>query len=95
MSNNIAERVYATVAKSLNVKPEEVFGHSQFASDLGADSLDTVELVMALEEEFNFEITDDAAEQIRTVNDAVNYVEAHFKGENPASSSNNDSSPAA
>jgi len=93
MSSNISERVYATVAKSLNVKSEEVFGHSQFSSDLGADSLDTVELVMALEEEFGFEITDDAAEQIRTVNDAVNYVEAHFKADNPASGSNHDSSP--
>lgn len=67
--------VKAVVVEQLNVNPDEVKAESKFVEDLGADSLDVVELVMALEEKFNCEIPDDQAEKIQTVGDAVSYIE--------------------
>ncbi len=61
----------------MNVNPDEVKEDSKFVEDLGADSLDVVELVMALEEKFDIEIPDTDAEKIVTVNDAMSYIEAH------------------
>jgi len=76
MSNeNIAERVKKVVVEHLGVEESKVTGQASFIDDLGADSLDTVELVMAFEEEFGCEIPDDAAEKILTVQDAVNFIE--------------------
>lgn len=74
--SDVAERVKKIVAEQLGVK-EEVSNEASFVDDLGADSLDTVELVMALEEEFEIEIPDEEAEKINTVQDAINYVKAH------------------
>ena len=74
MNQEIFEKVKTIVADQLEVKPEEISPESNFANDLGADSLDTVELVMALEEEFDIEIPDEAAEQIDTVAKAVEYI---------------------
>lgn len=68
-------KVQKIVAEQLSVDLEEVKPEASFANDLGADSLDTVELVMALEEEFEIEIPDEAAEGITTVQDAVNFIE--------------------
>ncbi len=73
----IEERVKKIVAEQLGVKEEEVTLEKSFVDDLGADSLDTVELVMALEEEFETEIPDEEAEKITTVQAAVDYVKAH------------------
>jgi acyl carrier protein len=67
--------VKEVVVEQLNVNPDEVKMESKFVEDLGADSLDVVELVMALEEKFGIEIPDDQAEKILTVGDAVNYIE--------------------
>jgi len=67
--------VKEVVVEQLNVNPDEVKEESKFVEDLGADSLDVVELVMALEEKFNIEIPDDQAEKIQTVGDAVKYIE--------------------
>lgn len=67
--------VKEVVVEQLNVNPDEVKLESKFVEDLGADSLDVVELVMALEEKFNIEIPDDEAEKIQTVGDAVKYIE--------------------
>ncbi len=75
--NGIEERVKKIVVEQLGVKEDEVKIEASFADDLGADSLDTVELVMALEEEFETEIPDEDAEKIATVGDAVNYIKAH------------------
>ena len=72
---DIAEKVRAIVAEQLGVKIEEVKDDAKFIDDLGADSLDTVELVMALEEEFGAEIPDEEAEKLTTVGDAVKYIE--------------------
>ncbi|WNL47977.1 acyl carrier protein [Dyella sp. BiH032] len=77
--STIEERVKKIVAEQLGVKEEEVKQNSSFVDDLGADSLDTVELVMALEEEFETEIPDEEAEKITTVKDAVDYIKAHTK----------------
>ncbi len=68
-------RVKSIIAEQLGVKPEEVTPEASFVEDLGADSLDTVELVMALEEEFGIEISDEDAEKMTTVGDAVKYIE--------------------
>ena len=65
------------VCEQLGVKEEEVTSEASFVEDLGADSLDTVELVMALEEEFETEIPDEDAEKITTVKEAIDYIEAH------------------
>ncbi|NMG22776.1 acyl carrier protein [Brasilonema bromeliae] len=68
------EKVKKIVVEQLSVKDEQVTPEASFANDLGADSLDTVELVMALEEEFDIEIPDEAAEKITTVKEAVDYI---------------------
>lgn len=73
----IFDKVKEIVAEQLGVEPEEVTLESSFIEDLGADSLDIVELVMALEEEFDIEIPDEDAEKISTVNDVVEYIKAH------------------
>lgn len=70
----IFEKVKKIVTEQLSVEPDNVTPQANFANDLGADSLDTVELVMALEEEFDIEIPDEAAEQITTVQQAVDYI---------------------
>lgn len=75
---NIEQRVKKIVAEQLGVNEAEVKIESSFVDDLGADSLDTVELVMALEEEFNCEIPDEDAEKITTVKQAVDYVNGHL-----------------
>ncbi|GGA86950.1 acyl carrier protein [Neiella sp. HB171785] len=75
--STIEERVKKIIVEQLGVKEEEVKSESSFVDDLGADSLDTVELVMALEEEFDTEIPDEEAEKITTVQAAVDYVVAH------------------
>lgn len=72
--SSIEERVKKIVAEQLGVKEEEVKNEASFVEDLGADSLDTVELVMALEEEFETEIPDEEAEKITTVQLAINYI---------------------
>lgn len=77
--SNFEERVKKIVAEQLGVKLEDVKNESSFVDDLGADSLDTVELVMALEEEFETEIPDDEAEKINTVQAAIDYVTANTK----------------
>ncbi|MCB1606504.1 MAG: acyl carrier protein [Xanthomonadales bacterium] len=75
--STIEERVKKIVIERLSVKEEQVTMPASFVDDLGADSLDTVELVMALEEEFECEIPDEEAEKITTVQQAVDYVKAH------------------
>ena len=77
--SNIEQRVKKIVAEQLGVNESEVKHESSFVNDLGADSLDTVELVMALEEEFECEIPDEDAEKITTVQQAIDYVNAHQK----------------
>ena len=72
-----ADRVKTIVVEHLGVEAEKVTEEASFIDDLGADSLDIVELVMAFEEEFGVEIPDDAAEKITTVNDAIAYIEAN------------------
>ena len=76
--SNIEERVKKIVCEQLGVKEEEVTTESSFVNDLGADSLDTVELVMALEEEFETEIPDEEAEKITTVQQAIAYIEENL-----------------
>ena len=73
--SDVAERVKKIVVEHLNVDADKVTDGASFIEDLGADSLDTVELVMAFEEEFGIEIPDDAAESIVTVGDAVKYID--------------------
>ncbi|HIG40434.1 MAG: acyl carrier protein [bacterium] len=75
--STIEDRVRKLVCEQLGVKEEEVTIEASFVEDLGADSLDTVELVMALEEEFETEIPDEEAEKITTVKEALNYIESH------------------
>ena len=75
--SSIEERVRKIVSEQLGVKEEEIKNDASFVEDLGADSLDTVELVMALEEEFETEIPDEEAEKITTVKQAVDYVNSH------------------
>ncbi len=72
-----AERVTKLVCEQLGVKEDEVTPEASFVEDLGADSLDTVELVMALEEEFETEIPDEEAEKITTVKEAIDYIDSH------------------
>lgn len=71
----VEEKIKGIIAEQLGVKPEEVTPQASFIDDLGADSLDTVELVMALEEEFSIEIPDEDAEKMTTVGDAIKYIE--------------------
>jgi acyl carrier protein len=77
---NIEQRVKKIIAEQLGVNEAEIKNESSFVDDLGADSLDTVELVMALEEEFDTEIPDEDAEKINTVQQAIDYVKTHSKG---------------
>lgn len=78
---SIEERVKKIIVEQLGVKEEQVVANASFVNDLGADSLDTVELVMALEEEFGTEIPDTDAEKITTVNEAVKYITEHQTAE--------------
>jgi len=75
MAEAVSDRVKAIIAEQLGVKLEEVTDTASFIEDLGADSLDTVELVMALEEEFGIEIPDEDAEKMTTVGEAIRYIE--------------------
>jgi acyl carrier protein len=77
--SSIEERVKKIVVEQLGAKEEDVTDSASFVEDLGADSLDTVELVMALEEEFETEIPDEQAEKITTVQQAIDYIKAHMK----------------
>ncbi|MBI1992524.1 MAG: acyl carrier protein [Candidatus Omnitrophica bacterium] len=76
MAEAVTDRVRAIIAEQLGVKLEEVTDSASFIEDLGADSLDTVELVMALEEEFGIEIPDEDAEKMASVGDAIKYIES-------------------
>jgi acyl carrier protein len=71
------DEVKEVIVEQLNVSPEEVKPESKFVEDLGADSLDVVEMIMALEEKFEIEIPDSEAEKIQTVQDVVDYIEKH------------------
>ena len=75
----VEEKVKSIIVEQLGVDANEVTPEASFVDDLGADSLDTVELVMAFEEAFNIEIPDEAAEKIQKVKDAIEYIEAHAK----------------
>ena len=76
---NVEERVKEIIAEQLGVKKSEIKGESSFIDDLGADSLDTVEIIMALEEEFGIEIPDEDAEKMETVEKAIKYIEKKVK----------------
>jgi acyl carrier protein len=76
--STIQERVRKIVVEQLGVKEEDLKNDASFVDDLGADSLDTVELVMALEEEFETEIPDEKAEKIITIQDAIDYIESNL-----------------
>ena len=78
--SDTSERVKKNVVEHLGVDESKVTENASFIDDLGADSLDTVELVMAFEEEFGCEIPDDAAEKILTVKDAINFIDQHASG---------------
>lgn len=77
--SEVAERVKAIIVDKLSVEETEVTNEASFTNDLGADSLDTVELIMEFEKEFGISIPDDQAEKITTVGDAVSYIEANAK----------------
>ena len=77
-AEEIQKKVVSIVADHLGIEEREVKGDSSFTDDLGADSLDLVEVVMSLEEVFGLEIADDQAEKIKTVNDAVSYISSHL-----------------
>ena len=77
MSNDVKEKIKKIVADHLGIEEEKVTEEASFIDDLGADSLDTVELVMAFEEEFECEIPDDAAEKIQTVKDAIDFISSN------------------
>jgi acyl carrier protein len=76
----VEEKVKSIIVEQLGVDEGEVTSNASFVDDLGADSLDTVELVMAFEEAFDIEIPDEDAEKIRTVKDAIEYIDKHGKG---------------
>ena len=78
-AGNVEQKVKGIIAEQLGVSEEEIKATSSFIEDLGADSLDIVELVMAMEEEFEVEIPDEEAENIKTVGDAINYINTHKK----------------
>ena len=80
MASIVEEKVKQIIVEQLGVDEGEVTTSASFVDDLGADSLDTVELVMAFEESFDIEIPDEDAEKIKTVKDAVEYIEKHSKG---------------
>jgi acyl carrier protein len=75
-AKNVEERVKNIIVEQLGVEPEQVKPEAQFVNDLGADSLDTVELIMALEEEFDIEIPDEQAEKIKTVGEALEHIKS-------------------
>jgi len=75
----VEEKVKAIIREQLSVSEEDVVPQASFVDDLGADSLDLVEMIMAMEEAFNISIADEDAEKIKTVQDAINYVQAHSK----------------
>ena len=77
VTQSVFERVKKVIVEQLSVEESEITPEASFIQDLGADSLDIVELVMAFEEEFGTEIPDEAAEKIQTVQDAVSYIEQH------------------
>ncbi len=77
MEKSVEQKVMDIIVEQLKVSPEEVTLEASFLEDLGADSLDLVELIMAMEEEFGLEISDEDAEKIQTVQDAVNYITEH------------------
>jgi len=74
---SVEERVKKIIAEQLDVDADEIVPEASFVDDLGADSLDLVELVMAMEEAFDIEISDEEAEKLRTVQDAIDYINAH------------------
>lgn len=74
---SVEEKVKKIVAEKLSVEPDEVVPEASFVDDLGADSLDLVELIMAMEEEFDIEISDEDAEKLQTVQDSINYIKKH------------------
>jgi acyl carrier protein len=76
---SVESKVKEIIVEQLGVTPDEVTNEASFVEDLGADSLDTVELVMAFEEEFGIEISDEDAEKIKTVQNAVSYIDEHTK----------------
>ena len=81
MASQIEQKVRDIIVEQLGVDPEQVTPEASFVDDLGADSLDTVELVMALEEEFDLEIPDEEAEKITTVAEAIEYIERNMEKE--------------
>ena len=76
---SLTHRLSAIIVEQLGVSPEEIFPEASFMDDLGADSLDIVELVMAMEAEFDIEIPDDDASQLQRIGDAISYVEARVR----------------
>ncbi|HMK66708.1 MAG TPA: acyl carrier protein [Thermodesulfobacteriota bacterium] len=76
---NIEEKVKAIICEQLSVAEEDVVAKASFVDDLGADSLDLVEMIMAMEEAFNISIADEDAEKIKTVQDAIDYIKAHIQ----------------
>jgi len=78
MSDNVKDKVIEIIVDQLGVDAKEVTSDASFVDDLGADSLDIVELVMALEEQFDIEISDEEAEKISTVKDAIKFIEDHI-----------------
>jgi acyl carrier protein len=77
--SSIREKVYEIIERKLSVNPEQITPEASFTDDLGADSLDTVELVMDLEEVFNITIPEEDQEKLRTVQDAIDYLESHLE----------------
>ncbi|QCI20488.1 acyl carrier protein [Buchnera aphidicola (Brachycaudus cardui)] len=76
---NIEKRIKKIITEKLDIKEEDIFNSASFINDLGADSLDIVELIMALEEEFNLEISDEAAEKINTIQQSIDYIKNRLK----------------
>ena len=74
---SVEEKIVNIIAEKLSVEPDEVVPQASFVDDLGADSLDLVELIMAMEEAFDTEISDEEAEKLQTVQDAINYIKEH------------------
>ncbi|MBW1676501.1 MAG: acyl carrier protein [Deltaproteobacteria bacterium] len=74
---SVEEKIKKIIAEKLSVEPDEVVPEASFVDDLGADSLDLVELIMAMEEAFDIEITDEEAEKLQTVQDSINYIKKH------------------